>query len=77
MLDGAGYARLITEEHYNDVRNLYQNQEIAFDPTWEEYYNSLRESYKKSLKKIESDFPTIRLEILTEEDKLEEVLINM
>jgi TonB-linked SusC/RagA family outer membrane protein len=39
MLDGAGYARLITEEHFNYSRNEYQNNEIAFDPEWEEYYN--------------------------------------
>jgi TonB-linked SusC/RagA family outer membrane protein len=43
MLDGAGYARLITEEHYNDNRNQFsadpQFQQIAFDPTWPEYFN--------------------------------------
>ncbi|MBL7111202.1 MAG: SusC/RagA family TonB-linked outer membrane protein [Bacteroidales bacterium] len=39
MLDGAGYARLITEEHYNVTYNTWQNAEIAFDPEWEEYYN--------------------------------------
>jgi TonB-linked SusC/RagA family outer membrane protein len=39
MLDGAGYARLITEEHYNDNRNEFSNQEIAFDPDWENYHN--------------------------------------
>jgi len=39
MLDGAGYARLITEEHYNVNRNEFYSQEIAFDPEWEEYYN--------------------------------------
>ncbi|MFY9151975.1 MAG: SusC/RagA family TonB-linked outer membrane protein [Prolixibacteraceae bacterium] len=39
MLDGAGYARLITEEHYNDSRNEFYSQEIAFDPEWEQYYN--------------------------------------
>ena len=39
MLDGAGYARLITEEHYNVDRNEFYSQEIAFDPEWEEYYN--------------------------------------
>ena len=39
MLDGAGYARLITEEHYNYTRNEYSNEEIAFDPTWENYHN--------------------------------------
>lgn len=39
MLDGAGYARLITEEHYNVNRNTFFSNEIAFDPEWEEYYN--------------------------------------
>jgi TonB-linked SusC/RagA family outer membrane protein len=44
MLDGAGYARLITEEHYNYTRNEYSNIEIAFDPEWggatpNQYYN--------------------------------------
>ena len=39
MLDGAGYARLITEEHYNVTYNQFSSQEIAFDPEWEEYYN--------------------------------------
>jgi TonB-linked SusC/RagA family outer membrane protein len=39
MLDGAGYSRLITEERYNDNRNVYTNREIAFDPTWIQYYN--------------------------------------
>jgi TonB-linked SusC/RagA family outer membrane protein len=39
MLDGAGYARLITESHYNYDRNEFYNIQIAFDPEWEEYYN--------------------------------------
>lgn len=39
MLDGAGYARLITEEHWNVSYNTFQSDEIAFDPEWEEYYN--------------------------------------
>jgi len=39
MLDGAGYARLITESHYNDTRNEFYDRSIAFDPEWEEYYN--------------------------------------
>jgi TonB-linked SusC/RagA family outer membrane protein len=39
MLDGAGYARLITEEHFNVNRNEFYSQEIAFDPEWEEYFN--------------------------------------
>ena len=39
MLDGAGYARLITEEHYNVNRNEFKNDEIAFDPEWIEYNN--------------------------------------
>ncbi len=43
MLDGAGYARLITEEHYNWQRNEFSNtkdyQQIAFDPEWVQYHN--------------------------------------
>jgi TonB-linked SusC/RagA family outer membrane protein len=43
MLDGAGYARLITEEWYNWNRNEFSNtpqyQQIAYDPEWEQYYN--------------------------------------
>jgi TonB-linked SusC/RagA family outer membrane protein len=39
MLDGSGYARLITEEHYNYDYNTFYSDEIAFDPEWEEYYN--------------------------------------
>ncbi len=39
MLDGAGYARLITEEHYNVDRNEFFSAEIAYDPEWEEYHN--------------------------------------
>jgi len=39
MLDGAGYARLITEEHWNYDYNTFQSDEIAFDPEWEEYHN--------------------------------------
>jgi len=39
MLDGAGYARLITEEHFNVNRNVFQNEEIAFDPEWINYNN--------------------------------------
>ena len=43
MLDGAGYARLITEEYYNVSRNEFAStgdfRQIAFDPEWEEYYN--------------------------------------
>lgn len=43
MLDGAGYARLITEEYYNWNRNEFSTTEnfkqIAFDPEWEQYYN--------------------------------------
>ncbi len=43
MLDGAGYARLITEEYYNVSRNEFStlpaSKQIAFDPEWEEYYN--------------------------------------
>jgi TonB-linked SusC/RagA family outer membrane protein len=43
MLDGAGYARLITEAFYNVSRNEFSNtpqaRQIAFDPEWEEYHN--------------------------------------
>lgn len=39
MLDGAGYARLITEAHFNDSRNEFYSDQIAFDPEWEEYHN--------------------------------------
>ncbi len=39
MLDGAGYARLITEAHFNDSRNEFYSDEIAFDPEWEDYNN--------------------------------------
>jgi len=43
MLDGAGYARLISEEYYNVSRNEFsatqEARQIAFDPDWEEYYN--------------------------------------
>jgi TonB-linked SusC/RagA family outer membrane protein len=43
MLDGAGYARLITEEYYNWNRNVFSQtgafKQIAFDPDWEEYNN--------------------------------------
>lgn len=39
MLEGPGYARLITEEHYNVTYNTFYSDEIAFDPEWQEYYN--------------------------------------
>jgi len=43
MLDGAGYARVISEAFYNVSRNEFsqtpQARQIAFDPQWEEYYN--------------------------------------
>ncbi len=43
MLDGAGYARLISEAYYNWDRNEFsrtpQFMQIAFDPEWEEYHN--------------------------------------
>ncbi|MDA3823016.1 MAG: SusC/RagA family TonB-linked outer membrane protein, partial [Bacteroidales bacterium] len=39
MLDGAGYARLITESHYNVDYNTFYSDQIAFDPEWEEYNN--------------------------------------
>jgi len=53
MLDGAGYARLITEEHYNVNRNEFYSQEIAFDPEWEEYYNySQNTNWVKEITKV-------------------------
>jgi len=47
MLDGAGYSRLVTEEHYNVDRNEFLANyltnplvhSIAFDPEWDQYYN--------------------------------------
>jgi TonB-linked SusC/RagA family outer membrane protein len=48
MLDGAGYARLIKEEHYNNDAGTwfqqnddgtYNSSEIDFDPTWKNYHN--------------------------------------
>lgn len=43
MLDGAGYARLISEAYYNVSRNEFstteQARQIAFDPEWEQYHN--------------------------------------
>ncbi|MBW8331146.1 MAG: SusC/RagA family TonB-linked outer membrane protein [Prolixibacteraceae bacterium] len=43
MLDGAGYAQLITEEYYNWNRNEFSTtdefKQIAFDPTWSLYNN--------------------------------------
>lgn len=43
MLDGAGYARLISEAYFNVSRNTFMAtdnyKQIAFDPEWEEYYN--------------------------------------
>lgn len=39
MLDGAGYARLITEAHFNVDRNEFSSSEIAFDPEAEDYNN--------------------------------------
>lgn len=39
MLDGGGYARLITEERYNVNRNEFYSEEIAFDPEWDDYHN--------------------------------------
>lgn len=41
MLDGSGYAKLIREAHYNDIRNegFDNDWEIAYDPENEEYYN--------------------------------------
>lgn len=53
MLDGAGYARLITEEHYNVNRNEFYSQEIAFDPEWEDYYNySQNTNWVKEITKV-------------------------
>ncbi len=42
MLDGPGYARLITEAHYNVTYNTFSNDEIAYRPNdeeWDQYYN--------------------------------------
>lgn len=43
MLDGAGYARLISEEYYNVSYNTFSQtpnyKQIAFDITWPEYHN--------------------------------------
>ncbi|NJK84641.1 MAG: TonB-dependent receptor [Bacteroidales bacterium] len=39
MLDGSGYAQLITESHFNYNRNEFFQNEIAFDPDWPDYYN--------------------------------------
>lgn len=43
MLDGAGYARLITEEYFNWNRNVFSAtpnyNQIAFNPEWPEYNN--------------------------------------
>jgi len=57
MLDGAGYARLITEEHYNWQRNEFSNtpayQQIAYDPEWEQYYNySQNTNWVKEITKV-------------------------
>lgn len=39
MLDGGGYARLITDQHFNVNRGQFQHMEIAFDPGWPQYHN--------------------------------------
>jgi TonB-linked SusC/RagA family outer membrane protein len=39
LLDGGGYARLITDEHFNVNRSQFEHLEIAFDPDWEDYHN--------------------------------------
>ena len=39
MLDGAGYARLIKEAHFNNDAGTFQSLEIDFDPTWDQYHN--------------------------------------
>jgi len=39
MLDGGGYARLITDQHFNVNRGQFQHMEIAFDPSWPQYHN--------------------------------------
>jgi TonB-linked SusC/RagA family outer membrane protein len=39
MLDGGGYARLITDEHFNVNRSQFSHNEIAFDPGWVNYHN--------------------------------------
>jgi TonB-linked SusC/RagA family outer membrane protein len=44
MLDGAGYARLITEAHYNVDRNAWSHPEVAFDPTNKELYHNFSQN---------------------------------
>jgi len=39
MLDGGGYARLITDQHFNVNRGQFQHNEIAFNPSWFNYHN--------------------------------------
>jgi TonB-linked SusC/RagA family outer membrane protein len=39
MLDGGGYARLITDQHFNVNRGQFSHNEIAFDPSWPQYHN--------------------------------------
>ena len=39
LLDGGGYARLITDEHFSVNRNKFEHPEIAFNPDWVNYYN--------------------------------------
>lgn len=39
MLNGAGYARLIKEAHFNNNGGTFQSEEIDFDPSWEQYHN--------------------------------------
>lgn len=36
MLDGSGYAQLITEEHFNVDRNEFFSNQIAFNPEWDD-----------------------------------------
>lgn len=39
MLDGAGYARLIKEAHFNNDGGTFQSDEIDFNPDWDQYHN--------------------------------------
>ncbi|NJK84881.1 MAG: SusC/RagA family TonB-linked outer membrane protein [Bacteroidales bacterium] len=49
MLDGADYARLVADAHFNVDRNEFFNTnrhaiEVAFDPDWDEYWNFNQET---------------------------------
>lgn len=53
---------------------------INLPAMWEEYHSKLRDSYKKSLRKFNSDFPNARLSITQDKSELEknlEIFIRM